>query len=72
MSFGIGNLGPVGYGEADSWGGPADGVDLVEQAAGELVGGDDYSGDRWLFVIIIGSLAILWILGAGVFRSARM
>lgn len=74
MSWGTGIPTDIAnYGDADAWGGPADGIDLASQGEGTVAGGGyDYSADRWLFILMILSLVILWALGAGLFRSARM
>lgn len=73
MSFGIGTPSAVGYGDADSWGGPADGIDVME-GIGEVQQKTSarISPDKYLFVIIVLALVALWVLGAGIFRSARM
>lgn len=73
MAWGIGEPGPQGYGDADSWGGPADGIDIqegignVKQKVSARIASDHY-----LFMVIFVSLGILWLLGGVAFKSARM
>lgn len=62
-------------GDADSWGGPNDGVDL-EASAGIGVGGSSWHTrmtiNLWQFILIIGALALLWALGGVVFRRINI
>jgi len=77
MSFGVGTLAQDGamYGDADGWGGPDNGVDLVGQA-GVQVGSAKWHAnmttDLWSVIIIVGALAGLWILGGIVFRNVNI
>lgn len=61
------------FGEADSWGGPMDGIDVIEHVGSSLAPSKTsrVSEDTYMFFIIVGALACLWLLG-GVFRSARL
>lgn len=73
MSWGIGAQGDVGYGDADSWGGPVNGVDVMEHIAGvKRAKHADMSVDTYMFIIIMVALGILWLLGGVVFKSARL
>jgi hypothetical protein len=73
MGFGIGEPGPVGYGDADSWGGPADGID-IQQGIGNVKQkvSARIASDHYLFMVIGVSLVALWLLGGVAFKSARM
>lgn len=73
MSFGIGLPGAVGYGDADSWGGPADGID-IEQGIGDVSKkrSAKVPSDTYMFLVVAGALGILWLLGGVAFKSARM
>lgn len=62
--------------DSDTWGGsPMDGVDLVAQA-GVQAGGNSWhsrlSVDLWSMIVILGALAVLWILGGVVFRRVNI
>lgn len=71
--FGIGTPGPVGYGDADSWGGPADGIDIM-QGIGDIKmkRSANVASDTYLFMVIAICLVALWLLGGVAFKSARM
>jgi hypothetical protein len=73
MAFGIGEPGPVGYGDADSWGGPVDGID-IQQGIGDVKQklSARIASDHYLFMVIAVSLVALWLLGGVAFKSARM
>jgi len=73
MSWGIGQRGQVGYGDADSWGGPMNGED-VESHLGAPIRHvrDKLPTDPAQFIWIVLALIGLWVLGGAVFRSARM
>lgn len=62
-------------GDADTWGGPMDGVDIDAQM-GIDVGGSHWHSrmtiDLWTLIIILGSLALLWLLGGVVFRRVNV
>jgi hypothetical protein len=73
MSWGIGTQTDVGYGDADSWGGPVNGVDVMEHISGvKRAKHANMSSDAYMFGIIIVALALLWLLGGVVFKSARL
>lgn len=75
MSFGIGSLqtAVAGYGDADSWGGPVNGVDILQHSG---IDTDSVkaqkSVDFCMFLTIIGALVLLWVLGGLVFKNARL
>jgi hypothetical protein len=73
MSFGIGLSQVPGYGDADSWGGPADGID-VQQGIGnvEQKRSAKVPSDTYMFLVVVGALGVLWLLGGVAFKSARM
>lgn len=73
MGFGTNEAYVTGYGEADSWGGPMDGVDVVQHLGSsvQMKPTSRVSEDTYMFFMIIGALALLWVLG-GAFRSARL
>lgn len=59
-----------------AWAGsPMDGVDLSAEA-GLSVGASSWHSrmtvDLWSFVVIIGALALLWVLGGVVFRRVNI
>lgn len=71
--FGIGTPGPVGYGDADSWGGPADGIDILNGIDGvKKKASASIASDTYLFITIALCLVALWLLGGVAFKSARM
>lgn len=73
MGFGIGDdNGPPGWGDSDSWGGPDNGVDLMEHINGAPVKSSGVSEDAYLALTIIGALVVLWLLGGLVFKNSRM
>jgi hypothetical protein len=61
--------------ESDSWGGPLGGVDMQAEA-GFDIGGTGIHGSAtievWTFIIIVGSLALLWLFGGVVFRRINI
>lgn len=61
--------------DSDSWGGPQNGVDMIAEA-GIQAGANSWhsrmSIDLWSMLIILGSLALLWILGGVVFRRVNI
>lgn len=76
MSYGIGaSMDESMFGDADGWGGPLGGVDLVGEA-GVQVGDARWharmTSDLWSVVIILGALAGLWFLGGIVFRNVNI
>jgi hypothetical protein len=62
-------------GDSDSWGGPMNGVDMTAQA-GVDVGGSSWHSrltvDSWTLIVILASLAVLWLMGAVVFRRVNI
>jgi hypothetical protein len=71
--FGIGLPGPTGYGDADSWGGPVNGIEVESQMGGTIrAAKDKLPTDSAQFIVIVACLALLWVLGGAVFGSARM
>lgn len=76
MSGGIGTLANhvTGYGDADSWGGPANGIDVLNHISSDAKHGRtaNVASDTYMFMVIIGSLALLWFLGGVVFKNARL
>lgn len=77
MSFGLGTYASdvTGYGDADSWGGPANGIDVVGHISDDFKKasrGGNMSSDFYMFVVIMVAVAILWLLGGVVFKSARL
>ena len=76
MAYGIGSgMDEMLVGDSDSWGGPMNGVDL-EASAGVSLGGNKWhtrmTVDLWSLIIIVGSLALLWVLGGVVFRRVNV
>jgi len=61
--------------DSDTWGGPLNGVDMVAQA-GLDVGNSSWhsrlSIDSWTLMIILGALAVLWLMGGVVFRRVNI
>ena len=60
----------------EAWAGsPMNGVDLTAEA-GVSVGGNKWHSrmtiELWSLVIIIGALALLWVLGGAVFRRVNV
>lgn len=72
MAFGTGEPGPVGWGNADSWGGPDNGIDLMNHIDGTPSKQRGVSEDAYLALTIIGALTLLWLLGGIVFKNNRM
>jgi hypothetical protein len=73
MSFGRGTSPDIGYGEADSWGGPENGVDIQAGLGGvEAKASARISQDTYTFLVIAGALVVLWTLGGTVFRKVRI
>lgn len=63
-------------GISESWAGsPMNGVDM-EAEAGFALGGNKWHSrmtiELWSLVIILGALAILWVLGGAVFRRVNV
>lgn len=62
-------------GDSDSWGGPMNGVDLTAEA-GVSIGGSRWHSrmtiDLWTVVIVLGALALLWLLGGVVFKRINI
>lgn len=73
MSWGTGADVP-GYGDADSWGGPANGIDVMEHISADAKHGKsaNIASDTYMFIVIIGALGVLWLLGGVVFKNARL
>jgi hypothetical protein len=74
MSYGIG-LQPVAmqYGDADSWGGPANGQDVEAHLGAQIKSvKEKLPTDPAQFIVVLLALAALWLLGGVAFRSARM
>ncbi len=64
------------YGLAEDWAGsPMNGVDISAEA-GVAVGGNSWHSrmtiELWSLVVILGSLALLWVLGGVVFRRVNV
>ena len=75
MAFGIGTRGDVGYGDPQSWGGPDNGVDLAGHAdLGPIKTGfgANLSVDGWVFLMMIGALALLWLFGGVIFKNVNL
>lgn len=73
MSWGTGATVQPGYGDADSWGGPADGVDIMAGIGDAKVKRSaKIPSDTYMFMVVIVALAILWALGGIAFKTARM
>lgn len=74
MSWGIGSTGDIGYGDADSWGGPVNGIDVLNHVSSDAKHGRtaDISSDAYMFGVIMFCLGLLWLLGAVVFKNARL
>ena len=61
--------------DADTWGGPMNGVDLEAQAgisAGNSSLSSRISVDLWTLIIIVGALALLWLMGGVIFRRVNI
>lgn len=75
MSFGIGDGDTVaGYGSVqEGWqGAPYDGVDLLDHALVSAPWHARIPSDTYLFMIIIGALVVLWLLGGVAFKSVNI
>ena len=75
MSYGTGEPSLNDYGDADSWGGPDNGIDVASHmgdVGANLGKKQRVSEDGWLAIYILGALAILWLLGGVGFRKVRM
>lgn len=59
-------------GDADTWGGPMNGVDLVEESGADPVKEYRMSPDLWAMLIILGAIGGLWFLGGIVFRKVNI
>lgn len=74
MSFGSGERESAMYGQADNWGGPDNGIDLVGQIGTVDTASKTYkiSEDGWLAIFIVTALVLLWLLGGVAFRGHRI
>lgn len=77
MAFGIGTRGDVSFGPdgSDTWGGPLNGVDVTDHQGTGAVSTSwhaNLSVDTYVFLLIMGALAMLWLLGGVVFKNARL
>jgi hypothetical protein len=73
MSFGIGQDRTVGYGNADTWGGPMNGVDLESHIGNVIpIRKHRVSEDGYMAIIILGALVALWVLGGIAFKGRRI
>lgn len=73
VSFGVGTSLDIGYGQAGSWDSPDNGVDLAVHMPGIGQGKTGkVSSDAYLAITVLVALGILWVLGAVVFKSARI
>jgi hypothetical protein len=77
MSWGLGTYASevAGYGDADSWGGPVNGIDVVGHISDDFKKaskGGSVSSDTYMFIIVMAAVAALWLLGGVVFKSARL
>ena len=72
MSFGRGTDMDVGYGDPEAWGGPMDGVDIIQQIGNvEQKGSARVSKDTYTFLIVLFAIILLWMMGGVVFRKVR-
>lgn len=76
MSFytGEGTTTMNNFGDSDSWGGPVDGIDVMNHITGSanaVAKSTGISEDGYAFIIMILALAGLWLLGGVVFKSVR-
>ena len=64
----------VMYGDAESWGGPQDGVDILQGIEGTATKKKSaaIAKDTYTFIIIVIALALLWVMGGTIFRNARI
>jgi hypothetical protein len=61
------------YGSPDAWGGPMNGVDVLNHLPGVTqTSTSRVPEDTYMFLIIIGALATLWLLGGVAFKHARL
>lgn len=78
MAFGIGTRGDVSFGPdgSDTWGGPMNGVDVTAHdgnaRAVNTAWHANLSVDTYLFLLMMGALALLWLLGGVAFKNARL
>lgn len=74
MAFGVGTSRDIGYGDAESWGGPANGVDVLDHISGDTRHGRtaNVSSDTYMAIVILTALALLWLLGGVIFKNARL
>jgi hypothetical protein len=78
MAYGVGVSGDQTFDPndgSDQWGGPMNGIDLQGHAQVPGVSTKwhgNLSVDTYLFLIMMGALALLWLLGGVVFKNARM
>lgn len=75
MAFGYGDNDMVqNYGNVqEGWqGAPYDGVDMLDHSLVSPSWHSNLPTDTYLFLVIIGSLLALWLLGGVAFKSARI
>lgn len=74
MAWGIGDGDNMeNYGTYDGWqGAPGDGVDMLDQSLTDAPWHARIPSDTYLFLIIIGALVALWLLGGVAFRSVNI
>lgn len=76
MSYGVGTQGDAAmFGDADSWGGPGNGVDIAGEAGmnvGPVAWHARISTDLWTLIIMLLALGALWVLGGVVFRKINL
>lgn len=78
MSWGIGTTGDVSFDVvdgSDSWGGPMNGIDVVRHEGSPTLSTSWHGRigvDAYLFLVIMGALAALWLLGGVLFKNATL
>lgn len=76
MAFGVGVSGDEAmFGDPSSWDGPQNGVDVSAEAGmnvGPVKWHAQISTDTWTLIIMLASLAALWVLGGVVFRKINL
>lgn len=74
MAWGIGSGDSVSnYGTVEGWqGAPMDGVDVLDHALVSTPWHAKIPSDTYLFLVIIGALGVLWLLGGVAFRSVNI
>lgn len=62
-----------GYGDADAWGGPQNGIDVMNHI-GDVGTPKSYKvpSDVYMFLMIVGAVVTLWLLGGVFFKNARL